>query len=128
MPFSTIFQLYRGRASLWWEWPYKRGTIINLFLSLYINRYEWRKDGVKLQNSLQIRVNETSGKMSIIGAELRDFGSYQCFAYNELGTAVSAEFQINRGCKYYRKKLFVLNFPFYYCSTYNQTFTSGHLH
>jgi hypothetical protein len=29
-------------------------------------------------------VNETSGKMSIIAAELADYGSYQCFANNEL--------------------------------------------
>lgn len=83
------------------------GAIVNLFLSSYINRYEWRKDGVKLQNSLQIKVNETSGKMSIIAAELADYGSYQCFAVNELGTAVSAEFQVHRGCKYYREKRFV---------------------
>jgi hypothetical protein len=52
-------------------------------------------------------VNETSGKMSIIAAELADYGSYQCFAVNELGTAVSAEFQVHRGCKYYREKRFV---------------------
>ena len=103
-------------------------AVVNLFLSSYINRYEWRKDGVKLQNSLQIKMNETSGKMSIIAAELADYGSYQCFAVNELGTAVSAEFQINRGCKYYREKHFVLNFPFCYSSTYSQTFPSGHLH
>ena len=60
-------------------------------------KYEWRKDGVKLQNSLQIKVDETTGKMSIIAAEIADYGSYQCFAVNELGTAVSAEFQVNRG-------------------------------
>jgi hypothetical protein len=107
VPFSTIFQLYRGRAGLWWEWPYKRGAIVNLFLSLYINRYEWKKSGVKLQNSLQIKVDETTGKMSIISAEIADYGSYQCFAINEVGIAVSAEFQINRGCKYYREKRFV---------------------
>jgi hypothetical protein len=51
-------------------------------------------------------VNETSGKMSIIDAEIADYGSYQCFAVNELGTAVSAEFQVHRGCKYYREKRF----------------------
>jgi hypothetical protein len=34
---------------------------LTVFLSSYINRYEWRKNGVKLQNSLQIKVNETSG-------------------------------------------------------------------
>jgi hypothetical protein len=53
-------------------------------------------------------VNEASGKMSIIAADLADYGSYQCFAVNELGTAVSAEFQVHRGCKYYREKRFLL--------------------
>jgi hypothetical protein len=52
-------------------------------------------------------VDETTGKMSIISAEIADYGSYQCFAINEVGIAVSAEFQINRGCKYYREKRFV---------------------
>ena len=53
-----------------------------------------------MQNSLQVTVDETTGDLSIIGAQVSlDFGKYQCFAINSMGTAISVVFELKRACK-----------------------------
>lgn len=59
-------------------------------------KYEWYKDGQVLQPSLQIGVNKDTGELTITKPMVADFGTYQCFASNSHGTAMSAPFKVER--------------------------------
>ena len=75
-------------------------VLILFVIVVFVLRFDWRKDGVIIQDSLQVKVDNTKGTLSITGAQLDDYGKYQCFAINELGRAAAVEFDLKRGCMY----------------------------
>ncbi|XP_052101640.1 uncharacterized protein LOC127735500 [Mytilus californianus] len=58
--------------------------------------FQWKKDDQVLHKSLQISTNRRTGELTITKPSIRDFDTYQCFATNKYGTAVSAAFKIER--------------------------------
>ncbi|CAG2257758.1 unnamed protein product [Mytilus edulis] len=58
--------------------------------------FQWTLNGKVLSNSLQISLNQNTGKLTITKPSIRDFGTYQCSATNKYGTAASAAFKIER--------------------------------
>ncbi|XP_076082728.1 neuroglian-like [Mytilus galloprovincialis] len=58
--------------------------------------YEWRKDGKVFSDSLQISSDKMTGELKITKPAIQDFGSFQCFASNSHGSAMSAPFKVER--------------------------------
>ena len=71
-------------------------VIVNQILCvLHFFSYIWKKDGVRVNNSRSVSVNESSGELTILDAT-HQYGEYQCFASNGHGTAVSNPLIIKR--------------------------------
>ncbi|KAK3087670.1 hypothetical protein FSP39_008976 [Pinctada imbricata] len=58
--------------------------------------YTWKKDGIKVENSQIVGVDSKTGEISFLKIELGDYGTYQCFASNNYGTALSKPFKVER--------------------------------
>ena len=52
-------------------------------------RYEWKKNGIKLNQTLRNIQTDADGTIIIELATSMDDGFYQCFARNEFGTALT---------------------------------------
>ena len=46
-----------------------------------------------------VAVDKTAGTITFSGVDISDFGTYQCFASNEFGTALSNPFKVERAGK-----------------------------
>ncbi|XP_048727971.2 neuroglian-like isoform X3 [Ostrea edulis] len=56
--------------------------------------YQWRKDNVAVRNSRQVAVDAKLGTITFTRIEYEDYGTYQCFASNQYGTALSPPIKI----------------------------------
>ncbi|XP_061166760.1 contactin-4-like [Saccostrea echinata] len=56
--------------------------------------YEWKKDGVIVQNSKYVSVDKDTGTLKFNQMQGSDYGTYQCFAKNDFGTSLSEPFDV----------------------------------
>ena len=66
----------------------------------FVHRFIWKKNGVEVPNSQVVAVDKKTGTITFSGVDLSDFGTYQCFASNEFGTALSNPFKLERAGKH----------------------------
>nr|XP_022337546.1 neuroglian-like isoform X2 [Crassostrea virginica] len=56
--------------------------------------YQWRKDNVAVRNSREVAVDSKLGTITFTRIQMSDYGTYQCFASNEYGTALSSPIEV----------------------------------
>lgn len=54
----------------------------------------WKKDGVVVQNTKFVAVDNSMGILKFAMMQNEDYGTYQCFAENDYGTSLSKPFKI----------------------------------
>lgn len=64
-----------------------------------LNRYEWKKNGVVVQNSQFVAIDRSTGTLKFGRMQNEDYGTYQCFATNEYGTSLSKPFKVKESSK-----------------------------
>lgn len=57
--------------------------------------YQWRKDDVAVRNSRQVAVDSKLGTIVFTRIDMSDYGTYQCFASNQYGTALSPPIEVH---------------------------------
>ena len=62
----------------------------------YFGSYEWKKNGIILNQTHQNIDNGVDGTMTIRNAAASDEGFYQCLARNQYGTAISKTAHLQR--------------------------------
>lgn len=85
--------------------------------STWLCSYQWRKDDVAVRNSRQVAVDSKLGTIVFTRIEMSDYGTYQCFASNQYGTALSPPIEVHEA----RKLINLITFWYIYnsstCST-----------
>ena len=61
--------------------------------------YQWRKDNVAVRNSREVAVDSKLGTITFTRIQMSDYGTYQCFASNEYGTALSSPIEVKEARK-----------------------------
>lgn len=61
--------------------------------------YQWRKDDVAVRNSRQVAVDSKLGTIVFTRIDMSDYGTYQCFASNQYGTALSPPIEVHEARK-----------------------------
>jgi len=57
-------------------------------------KYEWKKNGAVVRNSQYVTVDALTGNLKFNRMMNEDYGTYQCFATNDLGTSLSKPFKV----------------------------------
>ena len=78
---------------------YESNTLMS---SVFPCRYEWKKDGVKLDiNGIDFKRTPGEGTLVIDSPKESHEGTYQCLAKNELGTALSVKSTLKLAGQYF---------------------------
>lgn len=72
--------------------------ICNLPITWFCS-YQWRKDDVAVRNSRQVAVDSKLGTIVFTRIDMSDYGTYQCFASNQYGTALSPPIEVHEARK-----------------------------
>lgn len=54
----------------------------------------WKKDGVVVENTQFIPVDNSTGILRFVKIQTEHYGTYQCFASNTYGTSLSTPFNL----------------------------------
>ncbi|XP_065941031.1 neural cell adhesion molecule L1-like [Magallana gigas] len=57
-------------------------------------QYQWEKDGVVVQNSQYVSIDNSTGTLKFVKMQNGNYGTYQCFATNDNGTSLSKPFKV----------------------------------
>ncbi|XP_052685224.1 neural cell adhesion molecule L1-like [Crassostrea angulata] len=57
-------------------------------------QYQWEKDGVVVQNSQYVSIDNSTGTLKFVKMQKGNYGTYQCFATNDNGTSLSKPFKV----------------------------------
>lgn len=101
---STIMNTFktdeRYKACFYFVFWLIKYTEICFILLQWLNRYEWKRNGVVVPNSQFIAIDRAIGTLKLVKMQNQDYGTYQCFAKNNFGTSLSKPFKVKESSKF----------------------------